>query len=227
MIYLLFGLVALLSAVAISVIGARKGIVKFEKFNIYKPYESEEKILPYKGKSLTLMIIVCFVLAYAIQLSLYMNTSVLNFIKLFGLFVIVTAAGLIDSRTKIIPNLLIVVGLVFRAVMYVFEYFFVRAEFKSILINDLIGFAIGFVFLALVSLVSRGALGFGDAKLFGVIGLISGSFCTYSTLLLSLIISAVVSIVSIVRKKMTRKDTIPFGPCIAIGYAVVVLLTSY
>ena len=64
-------------------------------------------------------------------------------------------------------------------------------------------------------------------QLFGVIGLVSGAFCTYSTLLLSLVISAVVSLVNIARKKMGRKDSFPFGPCIAIGYILVILLTSY
>ena len=225
MIYLLFALIAALSTLAVVYVGSLKGVIDTGKFNIYKP--CDEEIVPYKGKSLILLTIVCFVIALAIQISLYMNTSVVNFIKLFGLFLIVFSAGVIDAKRKIIPNLLIIIGLIFRAGIYVYEIFFSTADIKTVLTNDLLGFVIGFVFLAVVSLVSKGALGFGDAKLFGVIGLISGSFCTYSTLLVSLVLSAVLSIINIARKKMGRKDTFPFGPCIAAGYIIVVLLTSY
>ena len=223
MIYILFVLAAALSVAAISVFAAQKGVVDLGKFNIYKPCDN---ILPYKGKKLILITIICFVISLAIQISLYKNTSAVNFVKLFGLFVIVLAAAVVDSKRRIIPNILIICGLIFRAGIYAYE-IFTKADLKTIIINDLIGFAIGFVLLAIVSLISKGALGFGDAKLFGVIGLISGSFCTYSTLLASLVISVVVSVIGIARKKIGRKDSFPFGPCIAAGYIVAVLLTSY
>ena len=225
MIYFLFVLIAAVSTAAIIGVCSYKGVADTGKLNIYRPCEKE--IVPFKGKSLILLTIICFVLALTIQISLYMNTNIFGFVKLFSLFLVVSCAGIIDYKRKIIPNLLIIIGLIFRITIYIFEVIFAKAEIKSVLINDLIGFAIGFVFLALVSVISRGALGFGDAKLFGIIGLTSGSFCTYSTLLLSLIISVVVSIVCLARKKMGRKDTIPFGPCIAVGYAVVIFLTSY
>lgn len=225
MIYLLFILSAVLTTLAVIYVGSLKGVIDTGKMNIYKP--CEEEIAPYKGKSLILLTIVCFVFLVAIQISLYNNTEIINFIKLYGLTFLVVSAGIIDSKRKIIPNLLIIVGLIFRACIYVYEILFAADRLQSILINDLIGFVIGFVLLAMVSVLTKGALGFGDAKLFGIIGIVSGSFCTYSTLLLSLIISTVISLVNIARKKMGRKDTLPFGPCIAIGYILVVFLTSY
>ena len=143
MIYLLFVFIAALTTIAVIYFGSLKGVVDTGKFNIYKP--CEEEITPYKGKSLILLTIICFVLALATQISLYINTSVVNFIKLFGMFVIVFSAGVIDSKRRIIPNLLIIIGLVFRAGIYIYEIFFATGEIKSIVINDLIGFAIGFV----------------------------------------------------------------------------------
>ncbi len=225
MIYVLFAVIAALSTVAVLWISARKGVVNLGILNIYKP--CEEEITAYMGKKMILLTIICFAVGFAIQISLYIHTSVINFIKLYGLFVIVFAAGVIDSKRKIIPNFLIIVGLVFRAGIYIYEVFFRADLLKSILFNDLIGVAVGFVFLTVASLLSKGGIGFGDAKLFGVIGIISGSFCTYSTLLVSLVIAAVLSLVKILRKKMDRKDTFPFGPCITMGYIIVVLLTSY
>ena len=226
MIYLLFVFIALLSVCGIEFLAARKGVVDFgEKIKIYKPCD-DENIVPYKGKTLILITIICFAVALVSQISLYMNTAVVSFVKLYGLLLIVMCAGLIDYKRRIIPNILVLMGLAFRLSIYVYEIFFAE-NIKAVLINDLIGFAIGFVFLALVSLITKGALGFGDAKLFGVIGITSGAFCTYSTLLVSLVLSVVVSLINIARKKMGRKDSFPFGPCIAVGYVIVLLLTSY
>ena len=219
--YLIFIAVGILSVAAVFIFCSRKGVA-----DIGKPYKPYDDIAPYKGATLILMIIVCFAMALAIQISLYKNTSIINFVKLYGLFLIVLCAGIVDSKCRIIPNVLIIAGLFFRAGIYIYEVITVE-EIKNIIINDLIGFAIGFVFLGIVSFISKGALGFGDVKLFGVIGIISGSFCTYSTLLVSLVISLIVSVFNIARKKMGKKDSFPFGPCISIGYIIAILLTSY
>lgn len=225
MIYLLFVVIALASVCLVVVFGAHKGVADFGgRLKIYKP--CGEDVVPLKGTGLILIILVCFALAMAIQISLYKNTAIINFVKLYGLFVIVMSAAVVDAKRRIIPNVLIIAGLIFRGGIYLYE-FFCLDGFKDILINDLIGFGIGFVLLAVVSVLTKGSLGFGDAKLFGVIGITAGSFCTYSTLLLSLVISSVVSIVFIARKKMSRKDSLPFGPCIAAGYVIAVMLTSY
>ena len=226
MIYVLFIFIALVSVCLIELFAARKGVVDFgEKIKAYKPCD-DESIVPFNGQTLILITIICFAVALASQISLYMNTAIVSFVKLYGLLVIVMCAGLIDYKRRIIPNFLILIGLVFRLGIYVYEIFFTE-NIKAVLINDLIGFVIGFVFLALVSLITKGSLGFGDAKLFGVIGVTSGAFCTYSTLLVSLILSFVFSIINMARKKMGRKDSFPIGPCIAAGYVIAVLLTSY
>lgn len=226
MIYVLFVFLALMSAGIVAVVAARKGVMQIGgKLNLYKASD-DAGVVPYQGMPMILIIIVCFALALAVQISLYKNTETVSFIKLFGLYILVASAAVVDMKRKIIPNILIICGFVFRVLIYIYE-FASGADMKTILINDLIGFAIGFVFLGLVSVVSKGALGFGDAKLFGIIGLTAGSFCTYSTLFLSLVISLVVSLVSIIAKKMDRKASFPFGPCIAAGYIISVLLTSY
>lgn len=224
MIYALFCLIGIFSTAFVLFIGSEKGVVDTGLVKIYKPCEG---VKPFKGKALILLTIICFASMVAAQISLYKNAAVISFVKLYGLLVIVLCAGLIDFKRKIIPNALIIAGLIFRVGIYIYEIIFAADDIKSVVINDLLGFAIGFVFLGLISLISKGAIGFGDAKLFGVIGLISGSFCTYSTLFLSLVISAIISLIFIARKKMGRKDALPFGPSIAVGYLAAVLLTSY
>ena len=225
MIYLLFVAIAVVSTIAIIAFTAHFGVADpGAKTKLYKKPDND--VVPFSGTKLILIITICFIVAMVLQISLYKNTTTVSFIKLYVLFVIVASAAIIDYKRRIIPNALIIFGLVFRIGVYAYE-IFSKADIKSILINDAIGLAVGFGLLAVVSLLTKGSVGFGDAKLFGVIGIIGGSFCTYSTLLVSLIVSTVVSLIGLARKKIGRKDSIPFGPCIAIGYVIVLLLTSY
>lgn len=224
--YLIFLAITLFSALFEIVFLSFTGVSNTIKFLKPMPKYKEDKTNPYKTSQLILAMVICACISYAIQLSLYNNTTVINFVKLYGLFIIILSAAMIDLRKKIIPNFLIVIGLVFRLGIYIYE-IITSEDIKSIVINDAIGFAIGFVLLALVSVITKQGIGFGDAKLFGVIGLTSGSFCTYSTLFTSLLISAVISIVLLISGKKGKKESIPFGPCIALGYVVVLFLTSY
>ena len=225
MIYLLFAAIAVVSTIAIIVFSAQMGTIDLgERIKLYK--KTNEDIVPFSGTKLILITIICFVVATILQISLYKNTTTVSFVKLYVLFIIVTSAAIIDYKRRIIPNMLVVAGLVFRVGVYAYE-IFSKSDIKNILINDGLGLVVGFGILAVVSLLTKGSVGFGDAKLFGVIGIIGGSFCTYSTLLVSLVVSTIVSLVGLARKKIGRKDSIPFGPCIAAGYIITLLLTSY
>ena len=74
MIYILFILLAALSVAGVNVFAAQKGVADLGVSNIYKPCDN---ILPYRGKKLILITIVCFVISLAIQISLYKNTWVI------------------------------------------------------------------------------------------------------------------------------------------------------
>lgn len=224
--YLLFLAITLLSVVFEIVFLSLCGVSNTFKFIKPLTKYKDDKIEPYKNLRLALILVISAAIFYTAQLSLYHNTTVTNLVKLYGLLIIILTAAIIDLKKQIIPNILIILGLSFRLGIYIYEIFSVE-DIKTTVINDAIGFAIGFVLLALVSVITKQGIGFGDAKLFGVIGLTSGSFCTYSTLFASLLISAFVSIILLISGKKGKKDSIPFGPCIALGYVVVLFLTSY
>lgn len=154
-------------------------------------------------------------------------SNIPNLVKLLLLMGVLAAAAVIDLKKTIIPNFLIVFGLIARVLIYVIELLFYNNIFVHQLISDVIGFVVGFGILFIVSVVSKGALGFGDVKLFGLIGLMSGAICTYSTLILCLISSTIVSIGLMIAKKRSRKDSIPFGPFIFVGYVIAIILTCY
>jgi prepilin signal peptidase PulO-like enzyme (type II secretory pathway) len=89
------------------------------------------------------------------------------------------------------------------------------------LVNALLGGAVGFGVFLLLAIVGRGALGMGDVKLAGVIGLMTG----YPDVLWALIIGALVgagaAIVLLISRKATRKTAIAYAPYLAFGAFVV------
>lgn len=154
-------------------------------------------------------------------------SNYINMIKLLILHTIIFTAAIIDYKKKIIPNNLVLFGFGIRLIIYIIEFIVLSKEFKTIVFNDLCGFGLGFILLAIISIATKGALGAGDVKLFGLIGILSGFYCTYATLFISMLLAAIISILLLLTKKKSRKDTIPFGPCIYFGYLISILFTLY
>lgn len=80
------------------------------------------------------------------------------------------------------------------------------------------------VFLLIVSKLSRGGIGEGDAMVYFVTGLALGFFRNLELLMLSLIFAAMTGLVMLVVKKVGRKYTLPFVPFTAVAYGMVLLL---
>ena len=122
-----------------------------------------------------------------------------------------------DFKTMRIPNLFVGYGLVCRAVLLAFEVFWGHPYVWPYFLSELI--AAGALLLAAVlcSLIVKGGIGFGDMKLFVVMGLMLGLEGIWNTILLSLLISFVIAVILLISKKKTRKDEIPFGPALVLG----------
>ncbi|WP_449355626.1 prepilin peptidase [Virgibacillus natechei] len=84
------------------------------------------------------------------------------------------------------------------------------------------GGLIAFVIIALIILVSRGGMGAGDMKLFGVLGVVLGIEKVLVAFFLSCIIGAVIGMMLLLFKIIDRKQQVPFGP-----YIVVAALLTY
>ncbi|MCF3943342.1 prepilin peptidase [Oceanobacillus alkalisoli] len=83
--------------------------------------------------------------------------------------------------------------------------------------SPIAGAVAGTVLLALIILVSRGGMGAGDMKLFGVLGIVLGFQNVFLAFFLACLIGAIVGILLIALKVVKRKQPIPFGPYIVIG----------
>ena len=187
---------------------------------------------PLQEKCPTAMLIysaVMIVITLAISVMLcvvYTDNSFLFSLKRAALLSLLWPIGYIDYKTYRIPNLFILFGLSCRVLILIAEILTKSPGVWHTLLTEAI--AAGALVLAafLCTLCMKGSIGFGDIKLFAVMGLLLGTNGIIGAIFLTLIASFVISIVLLVTKKNTKKDLIPFGPAIVIGTFLSVFLTG-
>ena len=128
--------------------------------------------------------------------------------------------GYIDFKEKIIPNKMISSGIVFWCVLSLLEIFVAKTSWKEVLVYSGAGGLVCGGILLLVATVAKSALGMGDVKLFFVLGLLYGVIDTYSILLFTVFVMAIVSIVLLIAKKVTIKTAVPMAPFVIVGFLI-------
>ncbi len=131
---------------------------------------------------------------------------------------------LIDFSQLIIPDELVITGLIGGACVFIYHLFKPFALFDSALwYTPLVGMVSASGILFIVAFIgfliygNDGAMGMGDVKLFLPIGLFLGWKLSLMTLLLSVILGGVVSTILLIFRIKDRKSAIPFGPFIIIS----------
>ena len=134
--------------------------------------------------------------------------------------------ALIDYRKHIIPNKILLCLVIIRVVIAILE---MIMDFKTAT-TELLGCVIAavgiLVLLCIMRLIIKEGIGFGDIKLFVVMGLYYGIRGSVSSLFLSFVVSFVVSIFMLITKRKNRKDYIAFAPSILVGTLLSTLIVG-
>lgn len=128
-------------------------------------------------------------------------------ISLCSLLIIITVS---DIKYMIIPDKVL---LVFAGLFLILRIVFPLDPWW----NPIIGGAVGFLLLLLIAIASKGQMGGGDIKLFAVLGILLGWKYVLLALFFATFLGGTIGIVLLATGKVTRKQTIPFGPFIACG----------
>ena len=91
-------------------------------------------------------------------------------------------------------------------------------------LDMLLGGVVGFGVFLLLAIVGRGALGMGDVKLAGVVGMMVGYPGVLTALTIGAILGAVGALVLLASRRATRKTAIAYAPYLAVG-AMITLWT--
>ncbi|MDM5318230.1 A24 family peptidase [Fictibacillus sp. b24] len=116
-------------------------------------------------------------------------------------------------------KVLIVFFVWFLALQVIFEY---RGW-----VDAVAGSLLGFLFLLLLAILSKGGMGGGDIKLMGVLGLVLGFQGGFYTLMIASVIGLIIGVIGLIMKKYTRKTAIPFGPYLALGALITFYFNEY
>ena len=187
-----------------------------------KMFLKEEKILSKKNfKEYTstskpnYILMVITMIAYVALLYKFGSIDLIKFSMYALLIPMLLSAFVVDYKEQIIPNRLNLtmfeIGLVF-----VFIY---GISNLSIAIDMLLGMLAGGGIFLLITIIGgfiagKEAMGLGDVKLMGALGLYFGLASTITISIMSFLIGAVVSILLMIIKKNKMDSYIPFGPFI-------------
>lgn len=171
------------------------------------------------------MLVLNIGLAVALTMLFEENTMLFN-LKRIALVCVLWVAAYYDYKSFRIPNKLIITGLIYRALILIAELIWERDALLTTVVSELIAALAMLVISVLCVLILKNSLGMGDIKLFIVMGVLQGVVGITSSVIASLLVSFVVSVFLLVTKKKTRKDAIPFAPCILIGTYISIFLTG-
>ena len=115
--------------------------------------------------------------------------------------------ALIDLRTTRIPNRFVLYGLIARACVLISEIFFKSNTLKVTIITELIAVGVLLGASILCSICIKNSIGFGDMKLFIVMGLLLGLEGIWNAIFLAMFVMFVIAVVLLLTKKKSKKET--------------------
>lgn len=141
------------------------------------------------------------------------------------LYTLLIPVVFIDLKYMIIPNGLVLAGLIGGIVLSLYHIFISPFSLyeSTLWYTPLLGMisASGILlFIAIIGFIiykNDGAMGMGDVKLFIPIGMFLGWKLALFTLFLSIMLGGIISIFLLIFKIKDRKSAIPFGPFIVIA----------
>ncbi len=137
--------------------------------------------------------------------------------------------ALIDLQHQLILNKIVYPSLIIALII---APFFIKAGglhshiWDHGIVNALIGGAVGFVFLLVPAIVSRGGMGFGDVKMAALIGFATGFPEVLVAVLGGIVLGGLVAIFLLVTGLKKRKEAIPFGPFLSLATIITLIWGS-
>lgn len=189
---------------------------------MFKAKELEEYKTNLLLSLITMLIYIILLYFLGIQKTFLGN---LNLIKYLILTPMLLSAFIIDYKLQIIPN---------RLNMTMFEIgiflMFLAGIFNpNIAIDMFLGMLAGAGIFLLITLVGgliagKEAMGFGDVKLMGALGIYFGLANTIAITLMAFLIGAILSIILLVTKIKKTDEYIPFGPFIVMATFIMMIV---
>lgn len=171
---------------------------------------------------ITMLIYIMLLYVYGIQKTFLGNLQLIKYLILTPMLL---SALIIDFKLQIIPNRLnltmLEIGIILMFLAGIFN--------PNIAINMFLGMIAGAGIFLLITLIGgliagKEAMGFGDVKLMGALGIYFGLASTIAITLIAFLIGAIVSVFLLISKIRKNNEYIPFGPFIVIASFIMMIV---
>lgn len=171
------------------------------------------------------------IVAIAYIALLFFNGLNIETIQFMILIPMLLVAFMIDFRLQIIPNRLTLtmfeVGLIFTFI----KTLLITGGGINIFIDTMLGMIIGGGIFLLITLIGgaiagKEAMGFGDVKFMGALGLFFGWLNIIIISVMSFLFAAIVGIIILIARKRKFSEYIPFGPFIVVASVIPIYVST-
>jgi leader peptidase (prepilin peptidase) / N-methyltransferase len=159
-----------------------------------------------------LIVLICGLCFSIFYLKFQLSTMFFIVITLASLLIIIS---FVDFKTKIIPNFMV-------AITFGLGVIFAFTKGGSIT-DSILGMLVGGGVLFILALIPN-AMGGGDIKLMFALGTFLGLQKTLWAIMFAFIIASIISLLLLMFKVIGRKDHIPFGPFLALGSIISLMI---
>ena len=140
---------------------------------------------------------------------------------------VVSCAVMTDMNFMIIPNIFVEALLIARVLFLVPEYFQNPEGVVPRLVSSVIGLLFCLITLCIVSLVTKGGLGYGDVKLVSCLSFLTGLYAGVNTIILACFSCGIAAAYLLLSGRKGMKDAIAFAPFILIGYEIMIIIAAF
>ena len=160
--------------------------------------------------------IIEFFNAFTYIVLLYILSFGTEFLFMALLSSVMLVIAVIDFKEQIIPDVLVLSILILSILYRAADWLIYGVSFD--ILDSFLGALIPVLIFLLIILVSKGGMGGGDVTLVAAIGFILGRKSVLLCIMLSFVLGAIISLILLATKLKTRKDAIPFGPFLILGF---------
>lgn len=140
------------------------------------------------------------------------------------LMIAMSVLSVTDYKKNVIPNIVITVSIAAWVLVCGLSIIFEMEEGMKLTGSSLAGGLLAGISFLLCYFLSKRKLGGGDVKMAIVVGLFLGGDYIVFALFVGIALCAVCSLILMLLKKMTVKDTVPLAPFMFLGVAVTLLI---
>lgn len=136
------------------------------------------------------------------------------------------SAMIIDWKTRIIPNKLVIALLGTGTMLLVIEFILYRSSALQSIVLSVLGLLCCLVLFYILSRLTKDGIGMGDVKLIAAMGWAVGVSTTIYAICFAMVMCTIAAIFLLLSKKKNKSDRVAFGPFVFFGYILLLILAG-